>query len=201
MPANDIFGLPTVVLSAFGAVEIELVSQHRHRFDNLVTSHPVEDGTPISDHIVNLPVVLDIEGVVSDTPLSFAASLATGAAGLIGEDLGIDPTVVAGASALIGAGLPGKSKLFYQQLVALYASRTKFEFISGINTYSNMTFRTLEFIKQKEDGRSIRFKAQIAELIIIGIFSITNADRVALAVQNTALDPTNRGTLPNKAVT
>ena len=201
MPANDVFGLPTVTLSKFGTISIDLISSERHRFDNLVTSHPLEDGSPVTDHIVNQPVVLDIEGRVTDTPISFAASLGSGAAGLLGSSIGLDPTLVAGATAAIGATLPGRSKQFYQELVALYASRETFTYISGINEYQNMTFASLEFPRDKTDGRSLRFKAQLIELIIIGVLAQTNAARVAEEVQNTALEPNNRGTLPNQAAT
>lgn len=43
------------------------------QFPNRVTSHPVEDGTDISDHVVNDPRVFSIEGVISDAAFQLDA--------------------------------------------------------------------------------------------------------------------------------
>ncbi len=202
MPAPDIFGLPTTteLLSRISNVTVDAVITERHRFDNLITSHPIEDGSPVSDHIVNQPVELQMEGRISDTPLVALDSIGSGAAGLIGTELGLDSTVLAGASSLLGASLPGRSKRAYQELVALYVSRTLFTVISGINEYENMVFESLEFPRAAQDGRSLRFRAVLKELIIVGVSVQTNADNVAEEVQNTAVDPNNRGTVPNIAI-
>lgn len=200
MPAPDIYGLPTTILSRVGVVDVDAVLTEKHRFDNLVTQHPIEDGSPVTDHIVNLPVTLDMEGRITDTPLSILASIGSGATGLIGSDLGVDPAVLAAGTAVLGASLPGRAKLAYQELVALYVSRETFTVISGINEYLNMTFESLEFPRAAQDGRSLRFRASLRELIIVGVDRQSNAALVALELQNTAVETNNRGTVPNIAL-
>lgn len=200
MPAPDIYGLPTTtdLLSKVSNITVDAVLSERHTFTNLVTSHPVEDGSPVTDHIINLPVELMMEGRITDTPLSFLDSAASGAMGLIGSNLGVDPVVLAAGSAVAGASLPGRAKLAYQELVALYVSRTPFTVISGINEYDNMVFTTLDFPRAPQDGRSLRFRATLKELIIVGVSVQSNAAIIAESVQNTAVDPNNRGTVPNE---
>lgn len=196
MPAPDMFGMPTTILSALAFIEIDAVIEETHVFENLVTEHPVEDGSPRTDNIVNLPVKLEMTGRITDTPSSLLASLATGAAGLIGGQIGVPPAVTAGLSSVVGAQLPGRSKSIYQELVALYAARETFAVITGLNEYLNMTFTRLEFPRQAADGRSIRFRAQLQELIVVGTSVQSNADRVAEDLHNTALGIDNLGQQP-----
>ena len=202
MPAPDVYGLPTTtdLLSRVGVVSIDAVLSERHVFDNLVTLHPIEDGSPVTDHIVNQPVTLDMEGRISDTALSILDSATSGAGGLIGTQLGVDPALVAAGTAAAGASLPGRAKLAYQELVNLYVSRETFTVISGVHEYENMTFERLEFPRTARDGRSIRFRATLREIIVVGVDRQSNAETVAAEVQNTAVEPNNRGTVPNIAI-
>lgn len=198
MPAPSLaFGLPTTILTNIAAINIDAVLSERHRYENLVTEHPIEDGSPISDHVVNKPVVVEMEGRFTDTPFSFLTSIASGAAGLLGANLGVDPAVVAGATSLIGASLPGKSKLAFQELVALNVKRETFTVLTGIHEYENMIFQSLEFPRAPADGRSLRFRATLKEIIVIGVTAQTNSERVADEVANSSLLPNNRGTIPN----
>lgn len=199
MPAPDIYGLPTTtdLLSRVGVVSVDAVLTELHRFENLVTRHPIEDGSPVTDHIVNQPVTLEMEGRITDTPLSLLESLGSGASGLIGSQLGVNQAVLAAGTAAIGASLPGRAKLAYQELVALFVSRETFTVISGINEYENMAFETLEFPRAAQDGRSLRFRATLKELIIVGVDRQSNAEIVAEEVQNTSVETNNRGTVPN----
>ena len=200
MPAPDVYGLPTTtdLLSKVSNITVDAVLSERHTFTNLVTAHPVEDGSPVTDHIVNLPIELQMEGRITDTPLSFLDSAVSGAMGLVGSDLGVDPVVLAAGSAVAGASLPGRAKLAFQELVALYVTRTPFTVISGINEYDNMVFETLDFPRAPQDGRSLRFRATLKEIIIIGVSVQSNAAIIAESVQNTAVEPNNRGTVPNE---
>ena len=205
MPAPDFYGLPTTILSRVGVVDIDAVISEKHRFDNLVTEHPLEDGSPVTDHIVNQPVVLDMEGRITDTPLSILASVGSGATGLIASDLSvdgqqIDPAVIAAGTGVLGATLPGRAKLAYQELVALYVSRETFTVLSGINEYLNMAFESLEFPRNAQDGRSLRFRATMRELIIVGVTRQSNAELVVEEFQNTGVETNNRGTVPNIAL-
>jgi hypothetical protein len=53
-----------------GGVELDATLVEEHRYTSRVTSYPIEDGTLISDHIINEPDVVVIEGIVSDTPIN-----------------------------------------------------------------------------------------------------------------------------------
>lgn len=54
-------------------IELDALISEDHKYSSKVTDYPVEDGTIISDHIVNEPVKLMIQGIVSDTPINIFA--------------------------------------------------------------------------------------------------------------------------------
>ncbi len=53
-----------------GAVFIDATISEDHQYNSRLTSYPVEDGRIISDNIILEPEVLQVSGIVSDTPLS-----------------------------------------------------------------------------------------------------------------------------------
>ena len=52
---------------------IDCSISENHTFDSDVTDYPVESGSNISDNIRPLPLVVEIEGVVSNTPIGLIA--------------------------------------------------------------------------------------------------------------------------------
>lgn len=54
-----------------GSVELDVTIREDHRYSSRVTTYPIEDGSTLSDHIINEPTVLVLEGIVTDTPLGF----------------------------------------------------------------------------------------------------------------------------------
>lgn len=62
------------VQSRVAGVFLDATLTEDHIYNSRVTSYPVEDGRIISDHIINEPEILQITGVVTDTPLSIFSS-------------------------------------------------------------------------------------------------------------------------------
>ncbi|MGH2640061.1 MAG: phage baseplate protein, partial [Rhabdochlamydiaceae bacterium] len=56
-----------------GSIDLDVTIREEHRFASRVTNYPVEDGTIISDHIINEPDIVVLVGLVTDTPLSLFA--------------------------------------------------------------------------------------------------------------------------------
>lgn len=57
-----------------GSITFDNTISEDYRFNSKVTSYPVERGTIVSDHIINLPDTIVISGLVTDTPLNFLAT-------------------------------------------------------------------------------------------------------------------------------
>lgn len=56
-----------------GSVSFDTMVAEEHKFSSRVTYFPVENGTIVSDHIINQPDVVLLSGLVTDTPLNILA--------------------------------------------------------------------------------------------------------------------------------
>lgn len=108
-----------------------------------VTEYPVESGAVITDHVRNKPRTLELEFVVSDTPIGEAASARAG-------------DVVPSSEAR-------------QKLEALRATRQPFTVITGVRTYESMIFTSLSFPRDGATGDALRGKASLQQIEIVTV--------------------------------
>lgn len=192
----DSFGLPVALLTNVGGVEIDAAISENHRYNSLVTANPIEDGSVISDHIVNLPITLDMEGRLTDTPFGFLPALAAGAAtGILttGLPAGVTALTATVAAALLSETRPGLSKTKFKLLVALQTTRETIDIVTGLQTYSNMAIESLSAPRAAGDGKSIRFNATFKEILVAGDNSESNRERVVGDLWSSFLTPRQLG--------
>ncbi|ODN41181.1 phage baseplate protein [Piscirickettsia litoralis] len=58
------------------SIYIDFLDSKHKKYRNKVTKFPVEDGSPITDDIINENPVINIKGIVSASPITFLSSLA-----------------------------------------------------------------------------------------------------------------------------
>jgi hypothetical protein len=66
---------PTPEFPLPALVEFDASVSEAHNDEVEVTEHPVEDGSDVADHIRKLPNVITIEGLITNTPIIFLASI------------------------------------------------------------------------------------------------------------------------------
>lgn len=59
----------------FGNIELDAVLDEKHEWSAEATSNPVEEGAPVSDHIIEQSDKIAIKGFVTDTPLVLSESV------------------------------------------------------------------------------------------------------------------------------
>lgn len=124
--------------------EIDLFLAVEPNFQNQITSHPVENGAEIGDHIITKPITLVLQGVVSDTPF-----------GLLAERR--DPNVV-------------NSQEAYDRLVAIREAKKLVTVITGVYPpFTNMALRTLSPPKSATTGDSIRFRVVFEQIQLVDV--------------------------------
>ncbi len=160
----DKFLDPTIITTKIGTIEIDASLAEDHKYSASLTENPVEDGTVFTDHIVLLPVVLEMEGRISDAS-QHTFDFRTGR----------------------------KSIDAFQGLVALQKTKQLFNVITRLHVYKNMMFRELSVPREALDGRSVRFNATLQEILVVGDNVETNRDRIADEVKNTALPSVSKG--------
>ena len=155
MPKPSIFGVPTTVLSNVGGVLIDAVLSRATRRQNLITENPIESGSTVSDHIARLPLVLEMEGRLTDTPFAFNRVVVAGSPPRRGEF----------GRALIPA--PGSAESAFDTLVELSESKEFFDVVSGNKLFKRMQFSELDDIGSPGDGYSKRFTATLIQLQVV----------------------------------
>lgn len=160
-------GEPFIVRTKIFDIEMDASLNEDHRFDTIVTRNPVEDGSLYTDHVVLLPVVLELSCRVSDASLSYFTPAIT--------------------------GKEGRSSQAYFKLVELQRDREPFNVITGINVYENMLVESISVPRNSQDGYSLRFNMVLTELPIIGKSVNSNRDLIAKDVVHTALGVVNLG--------
>jgi len=61
--------------NALGNIELDAVLEEAHDYRAEATLNPVEEGSPVTDHIIEQPDTLKIRGFVSETPLVASESV------------------------------------------------------------------------------------------------------------------------------
>lgn len=126
-----------------GGYPIDAIVSEEPTLEAEVTEYPVESGAVITDHTRNRPLTLELEFLVSDTPIGSVAAERT-------------------------AGAVPSSEA-RQALEALRASRKPFTVITATKTYESMVFTSLSFPRDRETGDALRPRASLQQISIVEV--------------------------------
>ena len=129
------------------AIEISLDASisEGHAFNSRVSQFPVEDGSVVADNIINDPTTLDITGFITNTPVTIFLQ---NAANLVDDTSGGD-----------------RVKTAFDALLALRESKEPFTIVTGLKTYENMVFTSLNIPRDKSTGSTnLRFNAKVVNI-------------------------------------
>lgn len=120
---------------------IDVAVKEEHGFENEITEHPVEQGADIVDHVRARPIVVTLEGVVSDTPVQdFVRASRT-------------------------AALPSREAL--DRLLAIRNARQPVEIVTSIRTYTDMMLESLTVPRDAATGDALAFTARFRQIRIV----------------------------------
>lgn len=133
---------------------VDCTLRESHTFDSDVTNYPVESGSNITDNIRPLPLIVEMEGVVSNTPIG---ALVNQRAAL--SAMGVKP-----------------SDDCYDTFTRLWQTREPIQIVTSLRTYDNMAMKSLSFPRgDHEDG--IKFNATFQQ-----IFSVDNKREIRVSI-------------------
>jgi hypothetical protein len=141
-----------------------------HRRDSEVTEFPVESGADFTDHIRRLPIEVEIEGIVSDTPIGQVALLRE----------------LDGGSGV----LPSEEAL--AKLEQIYERRQPVTIQTSKKLYERMAMTSLEIPVDRETGKALRFTATFRQIKVV-----TN-QRIAIRAVPVAQGTRKQGQQPAK---
>ena len=171
-------------------------------YENEITSFPVEKGPNITDHVRTKPITMNIEGIISQTPLSIEAqkaALVTSGAGAVNKSLG----GFKGASALVGIGGGALGSKLFQSgnnpaelgrgILEEFIFKKKLLRVAVGNKFlDNMVMTRLSIPEDNQTGKSLKFSCTLQEIRIVTGESI-QIDKIATPVAHTASKKTNLG--------
>ena len=145
-----------------------------HTVDNEVTEHPVEKGADITDHVRARPVVVTLEGVVSDTPIGAIA----GQRGARDDNGRLENSPSDDARAW---------------LLDIRNRREPVSIETSLGGYTDMLLESLSFPRSAQDGDSLYFRVTFRQASFV-----TNERTVIRTSQPRTSGQADRGNKPTQ---
>jgi hypothetical protein len=131
----------TPSLAVIDGFVLDCLLSDNHTFDSEVTEFPVESGSTISDNIRPKPLVITIEAIVSNTPLTFAGNF---------RGAGSVPSIDC-----------------YAKLLAIRRERRLVTIATSLETFFNMALESLGIPRAAGRGDELRFNATFKQVQIV----------------------------------
>lgn len=147
-----------------GPFTAHVTVSERHSDDLEIVDHPVEAGSPISDHAFKRPPEVVIECIWSDSPpprnvLDSLAGAVTG--------------TIRGAQAIITGNSQDQVRDIYAKLVTLQESLILFDVFTGKRPYKDMLLKSLVVETDKETENILRVTAVLRHVFIVTVRVVT----------------------------
>lgn len=130
-----------VVPCFIGGFELDASVNETHSFESEVTDHPVEKGADVTDHVRARPIMLMIEGVVSDSPI-----------GDIRDRRSVTTS-------------PSNDALAH--LLDIRDKREPIVVETALKVYENMVLQSLEIPRSASTGEALRFRATFKQVQLV----------------------------------
>jgi len=137
----------------FQGVKLDAVIREDFAETLELTKNPIENGVNVSDHVIYQPRKYTIQGIVTDTPLGFAA-------------FGAIVDTVTGFFSASTSSHDTRSTTSYKALVALKDAAEPLTIQTGLGEYQDMVITSITTSKDKASFRSVPLQMTLEEAII-----------------------------------
>lgn len=137
-----------------GFLEVDCVDQETHEWTNDVTTNPVENGSPIADHVIIQPDRITIAAFISNAPV-----------------LGF----LDGISSFITDGFNGedRTQAAFTKLYQLRESKALISIYTRYKLYTNMVITNISVPRRPDDGDAINFTIEAIHVNIVSTATTT----------------------------
>lgn len=141
-------------LASIGSIQLDASVSEIHSSQADITEFPVEDGSNITDHINKKPDVVQIEGIVSNTPIkSFT------------DFFGAAP--IKSLSNSLNGISNDLAKTAYEQLLEIVEGNELITIITSLRTYENMAIESFSVNRDSSRSDSLHFTAVAREITLV----------------------------------
>ena len=142
----------------YGNIELDAMLDESHEWSAEATSNPVEDGAPVTDHVIEQADKLTIRGVVTDAPLNASSSIL----GFIG-----------------GGSADNKTQTVFDLLDTLIKKREVLTVYTKHKTYSDMVLTSVTIPRSASVGEAIEFNAEFIHIRKVATQTVDVPDGVS----------------------
>jgi len=132
-----------------GVIELDAVIKESHEFKAQVTEHPAENGESFCDHVANLPTTINLEGIISNTPMNF---------------IGI--TAVKSLSNFLSDQSNDLAEQAFKKLEEIFAKREPITIATSLKDYDNMVLESISVERGGGSSQSLHFRASAKQIRI-----------------------------------
>jgi len=153
MPLNDLIFPKTK--ATVGVMQFDCSVDENHVDEAEITDHPVEIGSNVSDHIRKMPATLELNGIVTNTPVTILASL------LGGSPLTTDflPTIE-------------RVEVAYAELRRLQEDGELVTVVTSLREYENMAVKSVAAKRNAANGNILDVIVNLQEVILASALAI-----------------------------
>ena len=142
----------------YGNIELDAMLDESHEWSAEATSNPVEEGAPVTDHVIEQADKLTIRGIVTDAPLNASSSIL----GFIG-----------------GGSADNKTQTVFDLLDTLIKKREVLTVYTKHKTYSDMVLTNVTIPRSAGVGEAIEFRAEFIHIRKVATQTVDVPDGVS----------------------
>lgn len=154
MSINDIITAIFRPHRGIGPITAQITIEETHSDDLVITKHPVEQGSAITDHSFKMPPTLVINCAWSNSGLSAFTSQ-------------VQSIVSALQGVQVGLGTFNEAERVYAQLLALQASRIPFDITTGKRKYYDMLIQSIGVVTNQTTHNSLFVRLVCEQVVIV----------------------------------
>lgn len=192
----------------------DVVMDENHRDTMEIVYHPVEIGSPISDHAFKLPAEVSIymgwslstdpvSSLIKNKLNAYGSQFSTAANGILNNSIGLLSSAtpfIGGTTGLIKAGIDANNHFYgpdtlndvYMALLDIQANAVLFDLYTGKRRYSNMLCKSIEVDTNNATENVLLVRMACQEIIMVQT-SVTQA-------QSSLSNPSSDGSPTNSRV-
>jgi len=150
-------------------ITCDAIISENHQMNAEATQYEIEDGSDISDHIINRGKLLTIEGIVSDDPITILQT------GMLSRTIAaITPGVLKSKLSFGLSGDKGRpSKEAYDHFEEIYDKKIPVTIITGLKKWDNMIMEDISIPRTSKTVRSLNFTATFRQVRMVSAILVT----------------------------
>lgn len=161
---------------------VDAVMNETPTYSGQLTENPVEEGPDVHDHFRTKPITVQIDGVISETPLTFATALnleglgkglSTAVGGFAGSKIagGLGTQLGSLAGGYLGSRLLQSSddpaQAAFKILEEIFMKKVIMTLTTKRRRYDNMIMTSLTLPRTPDNGKALKFSATFQEIRIV----------------------------------